>query len=84
MGADDKANTGFLWELPGARERLQIVQADLLEDGSFDMAVHGVHTVFHAAAPTALTTDGDPKVNNKTLLSFSILLKTCPYSSLKN
>lgn len=49
-------------DLPGAKERLKIMKADLLEEGSFDDAVHGVHTVFHAACPVLMYPDGDPEV----------------------
>ncbi|KAJ6356899.1 hypothetical protein OIU78_004901 [Salix suchowensis] len=42
---------GFLQEFDGARERLKIFKADLLEEGSFDEAVQGVDGVFHTAAP---------------------------------
>jgi len=59
---DDKSKTGFLWDLPGAKERLKIVKADLLEEGSFDDAVHGVHTVFHTACPVLMDPDGDPEL----------------------
>ena len=74
MWVDDKAKIGFLWELPGAMERLEVVRGDLMEDGSFDMAVEGVHTVFHAACPVFINPEGDPQVNYKTLLRLQIIL----------
>jgi len=40
--------------LPGAAERLEIVEADLLTEGSYDKAVAGVATVFHMASPYSL------------------------------
>ncbi|PKU87591.1 tetraketide alpha-pyrone reductase 1 [Dendrobium catenatum] len=40
-----------LWELEGAKERLQLVKANLLEEGSFDEAVLGCQGVFHTASP---------------------------------
>ena len=40
-----------LWRLEGAKERLRLVRADLLERGSFDDAVMGCHGVFHTASP---------------------------------
>nr|CAD1825396.1 unnamed protein product [Ananas comosus var. bracteatus] len=43
-----------LWELKGARERLRLVKADLMEDGSFDNAVMGCEGVFHTASPLIL------------------------------
>ncbi|KAF3773764.1 Tetraketide alpha-pyrone reductase 2 [Nymphaea thermarum] len=33
---------GYLWGLCGAKERLKLVKADLMEEGSFDEAVDGV------------------------------------------
>jgi hypothetical protein len=64
MFLDDRSKTGFLWELPGATERLQIFKAELLEEGTFDDAVSGVHTVFHTACPVLYDPDGDPEVLN--------------------
>ncbi|QHO07951.1 Tetraketide alpha-pyrone reductase [Arachis hypogaea] len=40
-----------LWSLEGARERLHLVQADLMEEGSFDNAIFGCKGVFHIASP---------------------------------
>lgn len=40
-----------LWRLEGAKERLRVVRADLMEPGSFDDAVFGCHGVFHTASP---------------------------------
>lgn len=59
---DDRTKTGFLLEFPGATERLQIFKAELLEEGTFDEAVYGVHTVFHTACPVLYDPNGDPEV----------------------
>ncbi|MBA0716903.1 hypothetical protein Golax_004757 [Gossypium laxum] len=40
-----------LWRLDGAKERLKLVRADLLEEGSFDDAIMGCQGVFHTASP---------------------------------
>jgi len=40
-----------LLSLDGAKERLHLVKANLLEEGSFDSAVQGCHAVFHTASP---------------------------------
>ncbi|KAJ1379947.1 hypothetical protein SESBI_46431, partial [Sesbania bispinosa] len=40
-----------LLKLDGAKERLQLFKADLLEEGSFDSAVEGSDAVFHTASP---------------------------------
>ncbi|EEF38791.1 tetraketide alpha-pyrone reductase 1 [Ricinus communis] len=49
-----------LWKLEGAKERLQLVKADLMEMGSFDDAIFGCHGVFHTASPVIKPTT-DPK-----------------------
>lgn len=79
---DDRAKTGFLWELPGATERLEIVGAELLEEGTFDEAVHGVHTVFHTACPVVYDPNGDPEVSmlNPALKGNLNVLRACTKS----
>ncbi|KAJ0964983.1 hypothetical protein J5N97_026121 [Dioscorea zingiberensis] len=42
-----------LWELQGAKERLQLVKAELTIEGSFDRAIMGCEGVFHTACPVA-------------------------------
>ncbi|ERN11436.1 tetraketide alpha-pyrone reductase 1 [Amborella trichopoda] len=60
---------GHLLELESAKERLQLVKADLLEEGSFDQAFDGCHGVFHVASPIVVadldlkTEILDPAVN---------------------
>lgn len=44
----------FLTELPGAKERLELVSADLTAEGAFDQAVAGCEYVMHTASPYAL------------------------------
>ncbi|TCD46971.1 SDR family oxidoreductase [Chlorobium sp. N1] len=44
----------WLTGLPGARERLELVTADLLREGSFGHAVEGCRHVMHTASPYAL------------------------------
>lgn len=41
----------FLKALPGAIERLELFQADLMAPGSFDKAVDGCEAVLHTASP---------------------------------
>ncbi|KAJ8631052.1 hypothetical protein MRB53_024375 [Persea americana] len=48
---DDSKKVGFLWSMSGAKDRLKVMKADLLVEGSFDKAVDGVDGVFHTAAP---------------------------------
>ncbi|XP_068342757.1 cinnamoyl-CoA reductase CAD2-like [Pyrus communis] len=48
---NDKKKTAHLLALDGAKERLQLFKADLLEEGSFDSLVEGCEGVFHTASP---------------------------------
>ena len=43
--------TTHLHALEGANERLQLVKANLLDEGTFDAAVDGCEGVFHTASP---------------------------------
>ncbi|KAK6803939.1 hypothetical protein RDI58_001723 [Solanum bulbocastanum] len=67
---DNAEKVGFLWELDGSKERLKIMKADLLVEGSFDDAIEGVDGVFHTASPVLVPYDDniqktliDPCVN---------------------
>ncbi|XP_042032025.1 tetraketide alpha-pyrone reductase 2 [Salvia splendens] len=62
--ARDPENTdkvGYLMQLKGAKERLKIMRADLVEEGSFDAAVEGVDGVFHVASPVLVANDDNVK-----------------------
>ena len=62
-----------LLSLEGARERLRLVEADLMEEGSFDDAIMGCHGVFHTASPV-LKPSSDPKARYYlTLYIFSVV-----------
>ncbi|MED6162971.1 Tetraketide alpha-pyrone reductase 2 [Stylosanthes scabra] len=56
---DDVEKVGFLRELSGAKERLKILKADLLVEGSFDEAVAVVDGVFHTASPVIVPYDNN-------------------------
>ncbi|KAI5681503.1 hypothetical protein M9H77_02731 [Catharanthus roseus] len=57
---NDPKKTEHLLSLDGARERLHLFQADLLEEGSFDTVVDGCEGVFHTASPVLFTVS-DPQ-----------------------
>ncbi|XP_010270636.1 PREDICTED: tetraketide alpha-pyrone reductase 1 isoform X2 [Nelumbo nucifera] len=57
-GNDKKV--AHLWQLKGAKEKLQLVKADLMEEGSFDDAIMGCDGVFHTASPV-IGPISDPK-----------------------
>ncbi|KAF8041190.1 hypothetical protein BT93_B3195 [Corymbia citriodora subsp. variegata] len=48
---NDPKKTEHLLALNGAKERLQLFKANLLEEGSFDPIVEGCAGVFHTASP---------------------------------
>ncbi|XP_058774159.1 tetraketide alpha-pyrone reductase 1 [Vicia villosa] len=50
-----------LLKLEGATERLKLVQADLMEENSFDNAIIGCKGVFHIASPVLNHISDDPK-----------------------
>lgn len=58
---DDAKKTEHLLALGGAKERLQLFRADLLDEGSFDSVVEGSECVFHTASPFYFTVN-DPQV----------------------
>jgi dihydroflavonol-4-reductase len=53
---------GFLRDLPGASERLELVAADLLVEGAFDRHAEGVDLVIHAASPYVIQV-ADPQAD---------------------
>ncbi|KAG6713510.1 hypothetical protein I3842_05G156900 [Carya illinoinensis] len=52
---NDPKKTEHLLMLDGAKERLHLFKADLLEEGSFDSLVDGCEGVFHTATPVYLS-----------------------------
>ncbi|KAL2619122.1 hypothetical protein AAZV13_08G285900 [Glycine max] len=48
---DDPKKINHLVSLDGAKERLHLYKANLLEEGSFDSVFQGCHAVFHTASP---------------------------------
>ncbi|KAM5552181.1 phenylacetaldehyde reductase-like [Rosa sericea] len=52
---DDQKKTEHLLSLDGAKERLHLFKADLLEEGSFYTAIDGCECIFHTASPVLLS-----------------------------
>jgi hypothetical protein len=50
---------GIFLECRDGAHRLELVEADLLNPGTFDLAVFGCHTVFHTATPVHTLAAGD-------------------------
>ncbi|KAF7833717.1 cinnamoyl-CoA reductase 1-like [Senna tora] len=59
-GVYDPRKVEHLYKLEGAKERLQLYKASLMEEGSFDSILDGCHGVFHTASPCFLQTK-DPQ-----------------------
>ena len=57
----DTAETEHLLALEGAKERLKLFKADLLEECSFEQAIEGCDAVFHTASPVKYIVT-DPQV----------------------
>ncbi|KAJ0039018.1 hypothetical protein Pint_23956 [Pistacia integerrima] len=56
----DDPKIKHLHELDGAKERLHLFKANLLEEGSFDSVVDGCEGVFHTASPVTMSAN-DPQ-----------------------
>ncbi|KAJ0094376.1 hypothetical protein Patl1_17141 [Pistacia atlantica] len=56
----DDHKVKHLHEFDGAKEKLLLFKADLLEEGSFDSAIDGCEGVFHTASPVVLSPN-DPQ-----------------------
>ena len=59
---DDPKKTEHLLALDGAKERLHLFKANLLEEGAFDSAINGCDGVFHTAFPV-IHSAIDPQVD---------------------
>jgi hypothetical protein len=64
---DDPKKIDHLLALDGAKERLHLFKANLLEEGCFDSVVDGCVGVFHTASPVSLEAS-DPQVHLITFL----------------
>ncbi|XP_073267493.1 cinnamoyl-CoA reductase CAD2-like isoform X2 [Populus alba] len=60
---NDPKRTEHLLNLDGAKERLHLFKANLVEEGSFDPVVDGCESVFHVASPVLLGTNIDPQAD---------------------
>ncbi|CAH8384004.1 unnamed protein product [Eruca vesicaria subsp. sativa] len=74
----DQKKTDHLLALDGARERLQLFKANLLEEGSFEQAIDGCVAVFHTASPVKITaTDPQAELIEPAVKGTINVLKTC-------
>jgi hypothetical protein len=80
---DDGSKVQFLRDMQGAKERLELVKADLTVEGSFDQAVNGVDGVFHTASPVFPSNQLSIQVGYLFFLSFFLgVPKFCLYVQL--
>ncbi|XP_057860713.2 putative anthocyanidin reductase [Cryptomeria japonica] len=70
---ENPAKNSYLLSLPGAKERLHLFKADLLEHGSFDSAIKGCDFVINLA--TSLDFQGD--IVNSTVEGTVDILRSC-------
>ncbi|CAL5005315.1 unnamed protein product [Urochloa decumbens] len=73
----NQKKVGHLWDLEGARERLELVRADLLEEGSFDDAVMACEGVFHTASPILTKSDSKEQMLNSAINGTLNVLRSC-------
>uniref|UniRef100_M4ES88 NAD-dependent epimerase/dehydratase domain-containing protein n=1 Tax=Brassica campestris TaxID=3711 RepID=M4ES88_BRACM len=74
----DQKKTDHLLALDGARERLQLFKASLLEEGSFEHAIDGCDAVFHTASPVKIiATDPQAELIEPAVKGTINVLTTC-------
>ncbi|KAM2065546.1 hypothetical protein ACFX16_028800 [Malus domestica] len=74
----DPKKTEHLLSLDGAKERLHLFRADLLEEGSFDTVVDGCQGVFHTASPVQFSvTDPQAELVEPAVKGTLNVLKSC-------
>jgi hypothetical protein len=71
---DNPNKVDHLIKLDGAKEKLELFKADLLEEGSFDSIIQGCHGVFHTASPAHFLVN-DPQVSVHYILHKSYIIK---------
>ncbi|XP_035541274.1 cinnamoyl-CoA reductase 1-like isoform X2 [Juglans regia] len=75
---NDPNKTEHLIGLDGAKERLHLFKADLLEEGSFDSVVDGCDGVFHTASPAYFSvTDPQAELVDPALKGTLNVLRSC-------
>ncbi|KAM2065543.1 hypothetical protein ACFX16_028798 [Malus domestica] len=74
----DPKKTEHLLSLDGAKERLHLFKADILEEGAFDTVVDGCQGVFHTASPVQVSaTDPQAEIVEPAVKGTLNVLKSC-------
>ncbi|GMI98243.1 hypothetical protein like AT5G19440 [Hibiscus trionum] len=74
----DRKKTEHLLSLDGAKERLHLFKAELLDEGCFDSIVDGCVGVFHAASPVIFSaTDPQAELIDPAIKGTLNVLKSC-------
>ncbi|KAK8702710.1 hypothetical protein V6N13_021051 [Hibiscus sabdariffa] len=75
---NDPKKTQHLLSLDGAKERLHLFKAELLDDGCFDSVVDGCQGVFHTASPVLLSaSDPQAEIIDPAIKGTLNVLKSC-------
>ncbi|ONI20536.1 hypothetical protein PRUPE_2G021500 [Prunus persica] len=82
---NDPKKTEHLLSLDGAKERLHLFKADLIQEGSFDTVVDGCEGVFHTASPVQFSaTDPQAEIVDPAVNGTLNVLKSCvKFSTVK-
>ncbi|KAJ3669248.1 hypothetical protein LUZ60_011198 [Juncus effusus] len=77
----DSKKTEHLHALDGSSERLHLLKAELLQEGSFDAIINGCDGVFHVASPVQVTfTDPQSELIDPAVKGTLNVLKSCAKS----
>ncbi|PON84837.1 NAD(P)-binding domain containing protein [Trema orientale] len=75
---NDSKKTEHLLALDGAKERLHLFKANLLEEGAFDFAINGCDGVFHTASPVFQSaTDPQAEIIEPAVKGTLSVLRSC-------
>jgi nucleoside-diphosphate-sugar epimerase len=79
---NDPKKTEHLRALDGAKERLHLLKAELLEEGAFDSVIDGCDAVFHTASPVAfIVTNPQPDLIDPAVNGTLNVLRSCAKTS---